>query len=99
MQFIENYFEKPDNYLIVAEDEFGLFCLLLLGADNNDQEKKELQKDPRIKWICDFHNQRPENRCCGSREAATDFFRALRVRNLDLPASMAFLLEEIKEDD
>lgn len=95
MQVLEDFLKDPTIYFIVAEDEHGLFHLFRFGKDQRDQRIEELQKNPEIKWWRDFHNQRPQDSCRGAREAATDFFRELQQRNLNLPPSMSYLRKEI----
>lgn len=95
MEFLEDCFKKPNTSIIVGEDALGLFCFLRWDKGHRDKSIEILRNDPQVKWWRDFHNQRKENLCRGAREAAADFFRELRQRNLDLPPGMSYLRKEI----
>ena len=98
MRFIERELQDPTTHLILGEDKAGLFVLFRWGADAVNTVRETLRTSPGIKWFRDFSNQRPDNTDRGAREAVADIFREIQERNLDIPASVAAILNKEVEE-
>ena len=90
MTHIESLLEDPDVRLIVAEGNLGLFVAIRFSADEEVNAMRSIQsRGPHIKWVCLFRKETT------AKAAADAFFEELRQRQIELPVSCEWLIEEV----